>query len=54
MANSQIRSMSRDLRYYQNPYVFDPTRFLGENPELDPRAYIFGFGHRICVGMYTF
>jgi cytochrome P450 len=30
--------------------VFNPDRFLGSNPELDPRAYIFGFGRRICPG----
>jgi cytochrome P450 len=43
--------MSRDPRYYKNPEVFDPTRFLGSEPELDPRVYFFGFGRRICPGM---
>lgn len=27
-----------------------PERFLGENPEKDPRGMAFGFGRRICPG----
>lgn len=35
--------------YGPNPYDFDPTRFLGENPALDPRDICFGFGRRyVC------
>lgn len=45
--------MSRDTRNYKDPEVFNPDRFLGENPELDPRKYIFGFGRRACPGVYT-
>jgi cytochrome P450 len=44
--------MARDPRTYRNPDVFDPTRFLGENPEQDPRTFMFGFGRRICPGRY--
>lgn len=35
---------------YRNPDVFDPTRFLGDSPETDPRRYVFGFGRRVCPG----
>jgi hypothetical protein len=27
---------------------FNPERFLGENPEYDPRLTAFGYGRRIC------
>jgi hypothetical protein len=30
--------------------TFNPSRFLGETPEPDPRNYVFGFGRRICPG----
>jgi cytochrome P450 len=42
--------MMRDSRNYHNPDKFDPERFLGPDPELDPRSCIFGFGRRICPG----
>jgi cytochrome P450 len=42
--------MSRDVRNYEKPEVFNPDRFLGDNSELDPRAYVFGFGRRACPG----
>lgn len=34
----------------RNPSVFDPERYLGPEPELDPREFIFGYGRRICPG----
>jgi cytochrome P450 len=46
--------MSRDYRNYKNPEVFDPTRFLSDLPELDPKVYIFGFGRRICAGIFDY
>jgi cytochrome P450 len=48
----QDRFMSRDPRNYKNPNKFDPSRFLGENPERDPADFIFGFGRRICPGKF--
>ena len=33
---------------HANPLEFDPERFLGDHPEPDPRATIFGYGRRIC------
>ena len=34
--------------YYANPLEFNPDRFLGNHPEPDPRATVFGFGRRVC------
>lgn len=45
-----IYFISRDPRNYNNPHTFNPDRFLGPKPELDPRKYVFGFGRRICPG----
>jgi len=44
--------MSRDENYYHAPEEFRPERFLGDNPALDPKEYVFGFGRRICVGQH--
>ncbi|RAK95668.1 cytochrome P450 [Aspergillus ibericus CBS 121593] len=35
---------------YPAPSTFNPDRFLGPNPQPDPRIYAFGFGRRICPG----
>jgi cytochrome P450 len=45
------RFMSSDPRYYKNPKVFNPSRFLDPHPETDPRKWMFGFGRRACAGM---
>lgn len=44
------RGFSRNSKYYKNPSVFDPERYLRQPPELDPREFIFGYGRRICPG----
>ena len=31
-----------------DPLEFNPERFLGDNPEADPRVSVFGYGRRIC------
>lgn len=41
---------AHDEAYYKNPESFSPERFLGDNPEMDPRMFVFGFGRRICPG----
>jgi cytochrome P450 len=41
MAN--IWAMMHDETVYPEPFSFDPTRFLGSNPQPDPRDYGFGF-----------
>jgi cytochrome P450 len=40
-----------DPGVYSNPLEFDPSRFLGPNPEKDPREVCFGFGRRVCPGL---
>lgn len=42
--------MARDPRIYNNPEVFNPERFMGDSPELDPAEFVFGFGKRRCPG----
>lgn len=37
---------------YKDPMVFNPDRFLGSEPELDPGQLSFGFGRRACPGRY--
>ncbi|KAF9006260.1 cytochrome P450 [Hymenopellis radicata] len=50
MVISNIWKMTHDPNVYKNPMQFDPTRFMGENPEQDPREVSFGFGRRVCPG----
>lgn len=40
MAN--IWAMMHDASVYPDPFVFDPTRFIGDKPQTDPRDYAFG------------
>lgn len=49
---TNIEAMSRDEQKYRNPNKFDPLRFTGQEPELDPINYMFGFGRRICPGRF--
>ncbi|KAF9026329.1 cytochrome P450 [Hymenopellis radicata] len=42
--------MCHDPDVYPSPEHFDPERFLGANPQPDPREIMFGFGRRVCVG----
>ncbi|KAI1179236.1 cytochrome protein [Nemania sp. FL0916] len=41
-----------DPETYPDPSTFNPSRFLGPNPEPDPLNHIFGYGRRICPGRY--
>ncbi|KDQ62047.1 hypothetical protein JAAARDRAFT_148681 [Jaapia argillacea MUCL 33604] len=40
-----------DPKTYVNPMEFNPDRYLGKQPEQDPRLYCFGYGRRICPGI---
>ncbi|KAF9461152.1 cytochrome P450 oxidoreductase [Collybia nuda] len=35
---------------YPDPDRFDPERFYGENKQLDPQTFVYGFGRRACPG----
>lgn len=42
----------RDPEHFPDPEKFWPDRFLGENPQFNPNAYLpFGDGPRACIGM---
>ncbi|KAI5359250.1 putative cytochrome P450 [Septoria linicola] len=43
-------AMAHDPDVYANPSAFNPDRFMGEQPEMDPSQFIFGFGRRVCPG----
>lgn len=44
--------MAHDAEVYPDPFQFDPSRHLGNEPQLDPFKFIFGFGRRICPGAH--
>jgi cytochrome P450 len=44
------RWFAHDPNNYVDPYTFNPERFLGDAPELDPRDYVFSIGRRSCPG----
>jgi len=48
---ANIWQILHDPASYANPLKFNPERFLGGCPELDPRATVFGYGRRICPGL---
>ena len=37
---------------YPDPFKFDPSRHLGDDPELDPFKFTFGMGRRACPGAH--
>lgn len=43
-------AISRDENEYPQPHIFNPERYLGEKPQLNPREWAFGFGRRLCPG----
>ncbi|KZT28739.1 cytochrome P450 [Neolentinus lepideus HHB14362 ss-1] len=51
MVIANIWKLLHDPDTYADPESFRPERFLGENPERDPRDFAFGFGRRRCPGM---
>lgn len=46
----QTRAITHDPEIYPDPDVFDPNRYLGEQPQMDPFKFVFGFGRRGCPG----
>ncbi|KAF8890285.1 cytochrome P450 [Gymnopilus junonius] len=55
MVLGNIWAMTRDEELYEEPYKFNPERFLHENGELNDnkRIITYGFGRRVCVGKYV-
>ncbi len=47
-----VHALHHDARFWPNPEVFDPSRFIGENARAHHRsAYLpFGAGRRVCAG----
>lgn len=44
------RAMTHDPSLYPDPYKFQPSRFLLQPVQVDPRNIVFGFGRRSCPG----
>ncbi|CAE6446397.1 unnamed protein product [Rhizoctonia solani] len=51
--NPNIWAMLRDPKHFSSPHSFDPSRYLKQVPDPDPRKYIFGFGRRVCPGQHV-
>jgi len=49
-AFANIGGICFDPELYPEPEMFRPERFLGPNPQPDPRKTVFGFGRRLCPG----
>ncbi|KAJ7142156.1 cytochrome P450 [Mycena crocata] len=49
-AFANIGAISFDPETYPEPELFQPERFLGPNPQPDPRKTVFGYGRRMCPG----
>ncbi|EIM80787.1 cytochrome P450 [Stereum hirsutum FP-91666 SS1] len=47
---ANIWALMHDPDVYPDPFAFNPDRFLGKDPQIDPRKYVFGFGARVCPG----
>jgi cytochrome P450 len=47
-----IWAMLHDDSVYPSPFKFDPTRFMGEKQQPDPKALAFGRGRRVCPGQH--
>lgn len=47
--------MLHDAETYPNPFEFKPERHIsidGKPAQRDPRTMCFGFGRRVCPGLY--
>ncbi|KAF8517574.1 cytochrome P450 [Hysterangium stoloniferum] len=45
-------AMLHDESVYPDPLAFDPTRFIGEKQQPDPKELVFGRGRRVCPGQH--
>ncbi|KAF9526842.1 cytochrome P450 [Crepidotus variabilis] len=49
---ANLWAMLHDPEIYPDPFVFNPERHLGPEPQRDVRRVCFGYGRRICPGMH--
>src|SRR5260221_13116337 len=52
IAGPLYRAIGHDEKVYPDPSKFDPSRHLGDNPQLDPFKFTFGMGRRACPGAH--
>ena len=50
--NHFYRAIGHDETVYPEPSKFDPSRHMGDNPQLDPFKFTFGMGRRACPGAH--
>ncbi|KAG8679441.1 hypothetical protein FRC09_018971, partial [Ceratobasidium sp. 395] len=50
---ANIRALMYEPSTYPDPHTFNPDRFLKQNPDTDPRRFLFGFGRRVCPGQHV-
>ena len=46
------RNILHDADIYPEPFEFKPERHISTDAQRDPRTICFGFGRRICPGLY--
>ncbi|KAL0576956.1 hypothetical protein V5O48_005027 [Marasmius crinis-equi] len=49
---ANIWAITHDPSLYPDPDKFDPDRHVGDNPQMDPFKFVFGFGRRVCPGAH--
>ena len=47
------RGITHDEEIYPDPFTFNPSRHLGDDAQPDPYKFVFGFGRRVCPGMFS-
>jgi hypothetical protein len=47
------RAITHDEEIYPDPFAFNPSRHLGDDAQPDPYKFVFGFGKRVCPGMFS-
>ncbi|KAG8752266.1 hypothetical protein FRC12_012051 [Ceratobasidium sp. 428] len=50
---ANIWALMHEPSTYPDPHTFNPDRFLKQNPNTDPRRFLFGFGRRVCPGQHV-
>lgn len=49
---ANIWALMHEPSSYPDPHTFNPSRFLKQTPDPDPRRFVFGFGRRVCPGQH--